>query len=54
MDKWLEISVIDTGSGIPYDEQDKMFKLFGFAKGTAHKNTNGIGLGLVISKNIVT
>jgi len=31
-----------------------MFQLFGFVKGTAQKNTNGIGLGLVISKNIVT
>jgi len=53
MDQYIEISVIDTGAGIPYDEQDKMFKLFEFAKGTAGKNTNGIGLGLVISKNIV-
>ena len=33
--KYLQVSVIDTGAGIPYDEQDKMFKLFGFAKGTA-------------------
>ena len=31
-----------------------MFQLFGFAKGTAQKNTNGFGLGLVISKSIVT
>ena len=27
---YLEISVIDTGIGIPYDDQDKLFKLFGF------------------------
>ena len=27
---YLEISVIDTGIGIPYEDQDKLFKLFGF------------------------
>ena len=45
----LEISVVDTGKGIPYKEQDKLFKLFGFVKDTAQMNTKGIGLGLVIS-----
>jgi len=45
--------VIDTGVGIPYKDQDKLFKLFGFVKDTAAMNTNGIGLGLVICKNIV-
>ena len=37
---------------MPYEDQDKLFKLFGFAN-TAHRNTNGIGLGLVICENIV-
>ena len=27
---YLEISVIDTGVGIKYEDQDKLFKLFGF------------------------
>ena len=49
-DKYIEISVLDTGIGIPYNEQDKLFKLFGFVKGTASKNTKGVGLGLVISE----
>ena len=30
-----------------------LFKLFGFIKDTNAMNTNGIGLGLVISENIV-
>ena len=45
--------MIDTGIGIPYEDQEKLFKLFGFVKSTAHVNKNGIGLGLVISKAIV-
>ena len=28
--KFLQISVIDTGIGIEYEDQDKLFKLFGF------------------------
>ena len=52
-EKYLQISVIDTGVGIPYSEQDKLFKLFGFIEGTQSMNTNGIGLGLVISDQIV-
>ena len=28
--KFIEISVIDTGVGIPYHDQDKLFKLFRF------------------------
>ena len=45
--------MIDTGVGIPYKDQDKLFKLFGFVKETSAMNTNGIGLGLVICKHIV-
>mmetsp|Transcript_17654 Transcript_17654/g.27313 ORF Transcript_17654/g.27313 Transcript_17654/m.27313 type:complete len:133 (+) Transcript_17654:1525-1923(+) len=29
-DKFLKISVADTGIGIPAEDQDKLFKLFGF------------------------
>ena len=49
----MSITVQDTGVGIPYSDQDKLFKLFGFVKTTSALNTNGIGLGLVISKKIV-
>ena len=44
----------DTGVGIKKKNQDKIFKMFGSIKDEKKKiNTNGIGLGLVISKLIV-
>ena len=46
--------MIDTGAGIPYKDQDKLFKLFGFVEETQSLNQNGVGLGLVISEQIVT
>ena len=32
--KFLQVSVIDTGIGIEYEDQDKLFKLFGFVQDT--------------------
>ena len=51
--KFLEIQVEDTGIGIKHEDQDKLFKLFGFVQDTKQLNTHGIGLGLVISEQIV-
>jgi two-component system sensor histidine kinase BarA len=52
--KFLKISVIDTGIGIEFEDQNKLFKLFGFVNDKTKKlNRNGIGLGLVIAENIV-
>ena len=48
--KHLKISVIDTGIGIPKENQEKLFKLFGFVQDDKNLNVNGIGLGLVISQ----
>ena len=45
--------MVDTGIGIKEEDQDKLFKLFGFVKDTQEMNTHGIGLGLVISEQIV-
>ena len=45
--------MIDTGVGIEYEDQDKLFKLFGFVEDSKSLNTHGIGLGLVISEQIV-
>ena len=45
--------MIDTGIGIPKESQDKLFKLFGFLQDENHLNVNGIGLGLMISQQIV-
>mmetsp|Transcript_24881 Transcript_24881/g.38688 ORF Transcript_24881/g.38688 Transcript_24881/m.38688 type:complete len:282 (+) Transcript_24881:612-1457(+) len=38
--------------GIKEEDQDKLFKLFGFVETTQEVNTRGIGLGLVISHRI--
>ena len=54
-EKFLKVAVQDTGVGIPEQDQKKLFKLFGFINNkNSVMNTNGIGLGLVIVKNIVT
>mmetsp|Transcript_17665 Transcript_17665/g.27346 ORF Transcript_17665/g.27346 Transcript_17665/m.27346 type:complete len:118 (-) Transcript_17665:644-997(-) len=29
-DRFLEVTIADTGVGVPYEEQGKLFKLFGF------------------------
>ena len=49
----LVISVTDTGIGIKKKDIIKLFQLFGTLKNTSQMNTQGIGLGLVISENIV-
>ena len=51
--RYLKISVKDTGIGIPEKDKNKLFKLFGFVKDTQQLNKNGVGLGLVISEQIV-
>jgi signal transduction histidine kinase len=52
-DEFLKIQIIDTGIGISDENQKNLFKLFGFIKNTSDKTTNGIGLGLMISKQLV-
>lgn len=49
----LQISVKDSGIGIKEEDQDKLFKMFGFLDSTKELNTKGIGLGLHISKMMV-
>ena len=49
----LVISVVDTGIGIKKKDRVKLFKLFGTLQNTRQMNTQGIGLGLVISENII-
>ena len=48
----VKVSITDTGKGIKKKDQDKIFKIFGNVIGKNEINTNGIGLGLVISKMI--
>ena len=48
----IVISVIDNGVGIRHEDQNKLFKLFGFLDHTKQMNAKGIGLGLFICKKI--
>ena len=49
----LVVTVLDSGIGIRKKDQRKMFRMFGCLKNTRQMNTQGIGLGLFISKIIV-
>ena len=52
----VKFSVIDSGIGIKEEDKGKLFKLFGMLDESKNKtkvNTNGIGLGLVISQLII-
>ena len=50
---YLQIAVQYSGVGISEENQEKLFKMFGFLEETQSQNRNGVGLGLVISKQIV-
>jgi signal transduction histidine kinase len=49
----VEVRVIDTGIGIPADEQSKVFSRFYRATNAIRRQTEGSGLGLFIVKNII-
>ena len=49
----LRVCVSDNGKGIEKSEQSKIFKKFGKLLRTAEMNSEGIGLGLTISKSLV-
>jgi len=48
----IVLAVIDSGVGLKVEDQTKLFRLFGTVKRTRSINTNGVGLGLSISKMI--
>jgi len=52
-EKEIEIKVQDTGLGIPQDQQAKVFTKFFRATNIMKVDTEGTGLGLYISKNII-
>ena len=47
------IKISDTGYGIPYNQQDKIFTKFFRADNVTEKDTDGTGLGLYIVKSII-
>ena len=51
--KEIIFSVKDTGVGIPQQEQDKIFSKFFRGSNVVRMDTEGTGLGLFISKNII-
>ncbi|ATU08952.1 sensor histidine kinase [Methanohalophilus portucalensis] len=50
---FVEISVIDSGIGIPEKEQDKIFEKFYQVDSTSRRKVGGSGLGLAIIKGII-
>ena len=50
---WMQISVIDTGPGIPAEEVNKVFGRFYQIGQAGTQKTQGTGLGLAISKALV-
>lgn len=50
---YVEVSVTDTGIGIPKDDLPKLFTKFFRAKNVLKYETEGTGLGLYLTKNIV-
>ncbi|MHC4270481.1 MAG: GAF domain-containing sensor histidine kinase [Planctomycetota bacterium] len=53
IDKEAVVSVIDQGQGIHPDDFNKLFKMFGKARGRPTADEKSTGLGLVICKHIV-
>jgi PAS domain S-box-containing protein len=53
MDGEVEISVTDTGTGIPEDKQEKIFERFYQVDGSLTRRYGGIGMGLAVVKRII-
>ena len=49
----FKASVVDNGTGIKDEDKAKLFSQFGKLKRTAAMNDEGIGMGLMICRNLV-
>ena len=45
--------MVDNGRGITESEMANLFSMFGKLKRTAKQNSEGIGMGLMICKNLI-
>ncbi|MDD5038054.1 MAG: ATP-binding protein, partial [Dehalococcoidales bacterium] len=52
-DRWIEVSVTDTGEGIPAEELPNIFERFYRVDKSRARATGGHGLGLTISRRLV-
>jgi signal transduction histidine kinase len=52
-DEWLQVSITDTGPGIPPEETGKIFDEFYQMSRPGRDKSKGVGLGLAISKKLV-
>lgn len=53
VNNYLQITVKDTGAGIEFQEQDKLFQLFKLVEKPDEMRENGIGLSLAVINQIV-
>jgi signal transduction histidine kinase len=52
-DAWITLSIKDTGVGIAPEDKERLFTKFYRGSNVVHMETEGTGLGLFISRNII-
>ncbi len=50
---WIEFKIADTGEGIPEDDLGRVFEAFWQGPAGARGESRGIGLGLMVAKQVV-